>query len=160
MGGRKYKCSNCKRPFVDIGDDHWVECPWCQFQTGHTVIEEIEITCLKDLDKKLIASLKTTMKDREEWICQLIKARDKLKAKAIQWEKVALNWKAVVYQRNKQLKELTDQLAKPKPKSYAEWNSRFDIVDAELYLQSESAVFAFMDIKDEFLRMSCDNPTH
>lgn len=34
-----YICANCKSEFVDVGDDHWVECPFCQCQTGHKVKE-------------------------------------------------------------------------------------------------------------------------
>ena len=35
-----WKCSNCRRCFFDVGDDHWVECPYCQCQTGHQLAIE------------------------------------------------------------------------------------------------------------------------
>ncbi len=40
MDGGYYRCGNCEQLFKDIGDDYWVECPYCHCQEGHKVAKE------------------------------------------------------------------------------------------------------------------------
>ena len=35
-----YKCRHCNRCFEDVGDDYWIECPYCQAQNGHSIAIE------------------------------------------------------------------------------------------------------------------------
>lgn len=35
-----FKCRHCGRCFQDVGDDHWLECPYCQTQNGHELAVE------------------------------------------------------------------------------------------------------------------------